>query len=144
MDADRGHHHRVESERMNHLRPADFKRLWPSIRERAMPRLQEEPGGVAGLMREIAEGRSTCWVNGEGVVVLSLVQAPDGQDLFVRAAVTFKPTLHAVDHLMPDLRKIAMDLGANAIRFRSQRAGWIRALGPDWRIAHIEYVTGAA
>jgi hypothetical protein len=128
------------------LVPCDLRAHWPSIRDRALPYLEGLPGGAAELLREFDEGRTTAWLNEEAIVVLSLVPAPGGLDLFVRAAVSFNPGLNAVAHILPDLRTIAADLGATSIRFRSARAGWLRArsLGPGWRIAHIEYVTEAA
>jgi len=57
--------------------------------------------------------------------------------------VSFNPSLNAVAHILPDLRRIASDLGAKSIRFRSARPGWLRtmSLGPGWKVSHVEYCT---
>jgi hypothetical protein len=125
------------------LSPCNLRAHWPSIRERALPYLEGLEGGAEELLREFDDGRTTAWINDEAIAVLSLVPGPEGLHLFVRAVVSFNPSLNAVAHVLPDLRRIASDLGAKSIRFRSARPGWLRtrSLGPGWTVAHVEYCT---
>lgn len=107
-----------------------------------MPWLFNVPGGKEELMQEVADGRTTCWRSHDGMLLLSLAPSPaGGLSLFVRAVVSIGVTTTAIGDHMPALHKMARDLKATTIRFRSQRAGWLRALPDDWRIAHVEYFT---
>jgi hypothetical protein len=124
------------------LTPCDIDEVWPQVRARALPWLEGVDGGEAALLRECREKRAFCWRSAQAVLVLSLAPTPDGQlDLFVRTMVSFEPTTDAVDRVLPDLDRIAADLGAARIRFRTLREGWRRALSPRWRVAHVEYAT---
>ncbi len=124
------------------LMPCDLKVVWPLIEAKLTPWLFNVPGGAGELFQEIADGRTTCWRSRDSVLVLSLVAAPGGVlNLFIRAAVSIGVTTTAIGDHMPALHKMAKDLKATAIRFRSQRAGWLRALPEDWQITHVEYVT---
>jgi hypothetical protein len=124
------------------LSPCDIDEVWPRVRTRALPWLVGVDGGEDALLRECRERRAFCWRSAQAVLVLSLAPALDGKmDLFVRMMVSFNPTTDAVDTVMPDLDRIANDLGAARIRFRAARKGWDRALSQRWRLAHVEYVT---
>jgi hypothetical protein len=120
--------------------PCDIDAIWPQIKDRMMPWLQAVPGGVQDLLQEIRDGRSLCWRSPDVVLVLSLVPAPGGtRHLFIRAAASFRPGEDALETHMPLLCRLAADLGATEIRFRSLRAGWLRRLTSGWNIAHVEY-----
>lgn len=76
------------------------------------------------------------------MVALSLVPdplEPGALDLFVLIAVSLRDD--AVSAYFPFVEKVARDLGARRIRFRSSRPGWCRSLSNRWRLSHVEYVT---
>jgi hypothetical protein len=114
--------------------------VWPKVRKRAHFWLQAVDGGEKQLLAEIANGTSQCWRNSEVVVILSMVPGPDSTLLlFIRAGVSFQATDGAFDRVMPAIEQIARDLGCASIRFRSQRRGWERTLGPGWEVKHVEW-----
>jgi hypothetical protein len=121
------------------LVPCDLRLVWPQIEAKLLPWLFNVPGGVTELFQEIDEGRTTCWRSCDAVFVLSLVPAPAGLSLFVRAMASPGVTTTAIGDHMPALHKMARELKATTIRFRSPRAGWLRALPEDWRVSHVEY-----
>jgi hypothetical protein len=124
------------------LQPTNVDEVWPEVRGRASPWLTDSVGGEEELLREIREKRAFCWSSAQVVVVLSLSPMPDGsRDLFVRAVVGRGPSQDVVDTHLADVDKIARELGAKRIRFRSTRAGWLRSLDSRWTISHVEYVT---
>jgi hypothetical protein len=123
------------------IRPGDIEQLWPKFRERALPWLDDREGGEAALLQEVRDKRAFCWCSKDAVVVLSLAPAADGGcDLFVRMAVSLHPTVDTFERYQPDIEKIATDLGAKRIRFRSTRGGWLRVLDSRWTVSHVEYV----
>ncbi len=124
------------------MRPCNIWDVWHRIREKVEPGLKETVGGVEAFMREIEQKQTTVWRSEEGVAVLSLVSQADGKvDLFCRLAVSFGPSHDAVATHLPFLEKVAKDLGATRIRFRTRRRGFERALPSRWHVAHVEYVT---
>jgi hypothetical protein len=124
------------------MRPLDIEEGWPLISRRAEPWLDGVPGGAQRLLQEIDDGRTILWASEDGVVGLSLLPSEDGKlDLFCRLAVSFSASRSAVSDHLPFLEKIARDLKASRIRFRSARRGWERALASRWHVAHVEYVT---
>lgn len=129
--------------------PADQMKLWPAdlgqmivkAGERLTEWVEAEPGGLALLIEEVKTGRSLCWASDEAFVVLSIAPAPDGKrDLFIRAGVSFENSEGAFERHMPAIAKIAVDMGASRVRFRSRRPGWERKLQPPWRLSHTEWV----
>jgi hypothetical protein len=122
------------------LRPCDFDKVWPLVRGRISPTLERMDGGQQAMIEEIRSGSALCWTSQYGLLVIQFRPTlGGGHHLFVRAAVSFDPTQDAVEQHMPALRKMAHDLGANQIRFRSVRLGWLRRLKAPWRVCHIEY-----
>ena len=100
------------------------------------------PGGVTQFLKEVEEKRTILWCSDAAVVALSLVPSLSGElDLFCRVAVSYGPSRDAVSAHLPFLEKIARELGAKRIRFRSARRGWGRMLGSRWRMTHVEYET---
>lgn len=126
------------------LRPADLDQMIAKCGGRLSEWIEAEPGGMALLAEEVRTGRSLCWASDEVFVVLSLAPAPDGKrDLFIRAGVSFENSEGAFERAMPAISRIARDMGASRIRFRSQRPGWTRKLAPPWRLSHTEWVCDA-
>lgn len=122
--------------------PTTIEAVWPLVREKALPELQRSPGGAMALMEQCREGRATVWRGKEAVFVLSLAPNADGGlDLFVRMAVSLSPDADVIGTHLGFLQRVAFDLGADAIRFRTLRRGFERALGSQWTLAHCEYMT---
>jgi hypothetical protein len=117
--------------------PADLDFLWPSIRTRAERWMRDEPGGAEALFDECRERKAFAFCSHDGAMVLSLVPSPGGWTLFVRLAVSFDG--QAIDQARYEgfLDKIARDLGATRIAFRTRRRGWARNLSPAWRMQHV-------
>jgi hypothetical protein len=118
--------------------PADIDFVWGAIRARAARWLADEPGGAERLFAECHDREAFPFCSRDGVLVLSLVPSPAGWDLFVRLAVSFDG--QQIDHLLYEgfLDKVALDLGATRIRFRTRRRGWGRNLSKAWRCQHVD------
>ena len=118
--------------------PADIDFVWPSIRARAARWVALEPGGAERLIEECRERKAFPFCSADGVMVLSLVPSPEGWDLFIRLAVSFDGQPIDQSRYEAFLDRVARDLGATRIRFRTRRRGWARNLSSAWRSAHIE------
>jgi hypothetical protein len=122
------------------LVPCNIDDVWSLVRRRALPWLDPAEGGEKQFLEECRSGRSLAWRSQEVLVVLSLVPAHGREkDLFVRAMVSLAGSNDVGGSVLVDVEKIARDLGANRIRFRSARAGFLRALDSRWRVAFVEY-----
>ena len=122
--------------------PSTISEVWPLIQGRVFENLERVPGGAKALIDQCLDGRATVWRGKDAVFVLSLAPNPDGGvDLFVRLAVSLRADADVVGTHEPFLQKVATDLGASWIRFRSSRRGFERALGSHWAVAHVEYAT---
>lgn len=120
----------------------EVEKVWPLVRHRALPFLEGIAGGEDLFLRECRDGRVICFSTVDGFLALSLAPSPDGgNDLFVRMAVSFAPTTNAVEQHLPFVERVARDMKARTIRFRSARRGWERALTDRWSVAHVEYQT---
>jgi len=120
----------------------EFEKVWPLVRHRALAWLAQTPGGEEAFLRECRDGRICCFSTVDGFLALSLAPSPGGgNDLFVRLAVSFAPTKNAVEEHLPFVERVARDMKAKSIRFRSARRGWERHLTDRWSVAHVEYQT---
>lgn len=128
---------------MDHgIRPATIGEVWPHIKDKVLADLEQTPGGPRALFTQCLDGRATVWMGKVAVFVLSLAPNPDGGvDLFVRLAVSLDSHADIIGTHEDFLRRVATDLGASSIRFRSTRRGFERALGSQWALAHVEYAT---
>lgn len=71
-------------------------------------------------------------MNADGIAVVTLRGGPMGMRAFVLLAVSTSG-LGAVQRNEAAMVEIARDMGASTLAFRSDRRGWRRALGPQWR-----------
>lgn len=70
--------------------------------------------------------------NEDGVVVVELCGDPRGMQAFVLIAASYAGS-GAFRRNEAAIVEIARDMGASTLAFRSDRRGWRRALGPQWR-----------
>lgn len=77
--------------------------------------------------------RAVCLEGPDGMVIVRPVHTSDGKiDLEVLLAVS--AGLHgAFKRNEQAMLAIARDMGASTVSFRTDRAGWQRLLGPEWR-----------
>lgn len=101
---------------------AEFRSVWPRVRERAK-------GWIAEDAIEAAEGRSTaCLMNDDGMVAMKIA----GRRAYVLLAVS-TGTAGAFERNEAAVATMARDMGATVLAFRSDRRGWAKVLGPEWR-----------
>jgi hypothetical protein len=124
------------------FRPCDFDSVRNLVEEKLRPEAEKVDGGYEELLLELSDKRALCWRSKDAVLVLSLAPTSRGErDLFVRAMVSIGASTDAIDEHLPHVERIAKDLGAARIRFRTMRRGFERAVGSRWRVSHTEYVT---
>jgi len=90
-----------------------------------------------GFMRRLAERvantTALCLACPEGMVVLTLDEGPgETIDALVLLAVSTGER-GAFQRLEPHMLAIARDLGAHRLGFYTERAGWRRLIGPEWK-----------
>ena len=90
------------------------------------------------LVKDVREERSFAFRSEDTVVILALKPVHGRLDLFVQLAVSSRGD-GAVSTYLPFVEKVARDLGAKKVRFRSKRPGWFRRLDARWRVSHVEF-----
>lgn len=99
--------------------------VWPSLGP--LPPLAEE------AREECLAGRALCFTCEWGTFAIGLYPDDNGAALeaFVLLAVAAK--IGAFEIAESSVLRVAADLGATTVAFRSVRRGWARKLGPAWK-----------
>ena len=97
-----------------------------------------DPEDLESIVEDVREKRSFAFRSEDTVVVLALKPLHGRLDLFVQLAVSSLSD-GAVSTYLPFVEKVARDLKATKVRFRSRRRGWTKALDARWRLSHVEY-----
>lgn len=106
----------------------DFDEVWHRYCRRARHIPQQD---LADIAEEARSQRALTFETEDGLIVLTLTPGPDGLELFLLLAVSIG-TPGAYGRQESTVLNIARDLGACAVAFIPQRAGWSKLLGPDW------------
>lgn len=124
------------------LKRVDIRQHWTRIK----PQLEEVLEKFNGIPEEVyAACRGSLahlFVTEDetGWVVLKEYPDPDnGQKiLFVWAGYQENNGNSGISYL-EDVKQIGKEIGAEVVRFRTNRKGFERVLGPEWEVGHIEY-----
>lgn len=103
----------------------DIDAIWPT--------LGRLPPLAAEAIDECHAGRALCFQGEWGTFAIGLYPDDNGTALeaFVLLAVAAKNG--AFEIAEPSVLRVAADLGATTVAFRSVRRGWARKLGPAWK-----------
>jgi hypothetical protein len=89
---------------------------------------------------EIAAGRAQVLRSDDGILLLALHPNFQRGDLELVAWVAVSTGPHGmVDRYLPQIDRVARDLGAARVILQSPRLGWLRVLPQRWRVTSVTY-----
>jgi hypothetical protein len=113
---------------------ADFDHVWSKVRARAERLVPSSDVEYAREQEQL--GHAVCMMCDEGFAVLSLSPGDGGTITAFVILVVSTGRPGAFQRNEGAMLKIAQDIGAQRIAFRTHRArAWERLLGPQWRRA---------
>lgn len=118
----------------------DLEEVWPLLQSLAPPAVDGHNAPIEYVAAEIAADRARCLRSADGVLLLVLrpnYQSMDLELMVWAAASTGPPGM--IDKYLPEVERIAADLGAARIVMQSPRLGWLRALPQRWRVTMVTY-----
>jgi hypothetical protein len=120
---------------------ADIEDHWPRVGALAEAALAGDDYTPDNLRLECRENRALCFASSDGVAVVTLVpnRLRNDLELVVLLAASVGPH-GAVEAYLPSIERVARDLGAARIVFRSRRRGWLRHLPEGWALREVTYV----
>lgn len=122
------------------LELADIDEVWPRVEHVARVSINGDQCSHEELKIACREGQALCFASPDGVLVVTLEQNHVKMDLELLIWVAASVGTHGViQKYLPQIDQIARELGVSRMKFESDRAGWLRALGGDWRIRNIEF-----
>lgn len=113
---------------------ANVEEVWPRIAWRALRSLTD-PAKISDVRSRCRDGGDALCLEGpDGVVIMAIEPSEAGPStLMVLLAVS--TALHgAFDRQESAMLAIARNLGASELAFRTDRRGWRRLVGPQWRL----------
>ena len=121
------------------LKPADIRREWPRIRDAVAAILAGDGETPEEVYAECRFGRAQLYVCAQGFVVLKKYLREDNgcPELLVWLAQGEGGGL--LQAHLPQLERIARELGAATLVFRTRRRGFARLLDARWQLRALEY-----
>lgn len=111
---------------------ADFDQVWPKVKDRAQRLIPQ--GDLEHAREREKSGAAVCLMNDEGIAMLSLTADDCGTIVAFVILVVSTGRPGAFKRHEADMLKIAKDIGAPRIAFRTDRVrAWERLLGPEWK-----------
>lgn len=93
------------------------------------------------LGKRCAAGAAICLAGDDGLVVVAPKLLGGTMHAVVLLAVSSGP-LGAFSRQEAEMLQVARELGARSLSFHTQRRGWRRLLGPQWRFDGTMYSRG--
>jgi len=103
----------------------DVDEIWPT--------LGDLPDGAEAARTVCHAGNGLCFAGPWGMFALGLGPGENPATLEVFVLLALAAQNGAFEQAEPAVLKIARDLGATTVAFRSVRRGWARRLGPAWK-----------
>lgn len=122
------------------LEICDLADVWPVLQKLAPPAVDGHNASFEYVAAEIAAGRAQVVRNADGILLLALRPDFHRKDLFLDVWVAISTGAHGmIERYLPEVQRIARDLGAARVVMQSPRLGWLRALPQRWRVTSVTY-----
>jgi len=114
------------------FRIVDARHAWGTIYARTV-RTRSDPWTCEEIAELCERGDAVCLSCPDGVVVIKLIGSERvGLEAEVVLGVSSgKPG--AYERTEDELMAVLRDMGVRSVFFRTDRVGWLRMLGPEWR-----------
>ena len=122
------------------LEVCELADVWPDLQMLAPPAVDGHNVSFEYVAAEIAAGRAQVLRNSDGILILAHRVDFVTLETYLEVWVALGTGPHGmIERYLPEVERVARDLGAARIVMQSPRLGWLRALPHRWRVTSVTY-----